>query len=169
MPESESLPPRTVRESQSEYSEIALPNDANPFGNLLGGRVMHLVDLVAATSAMRHARRAVSTAAVDSMTFQHPIRIGQLIILKASVNRVFRTSMEIGVKVWAEDLMTGERWHTSSAYLTFVALGPDGRPVPIPQVIPETAEERHRHEAAALRRQNRLDMREKLLRKPATP
>src|SRR5207253_10378267 len=107
---------RFVRESISEYSEYALPNDANALGNILGGKVMHLVDLAGALAAVRHARSPVVTASVDYMNFLHPVRIGQLIILRSSVNRVFRTSMEVGVKVWVEDLMTGERQHTSSAY-----------------------------------------------------
>lgn len=117
-----SLPGRPVRDSYSEYSEIALPNDANPLGNLLGGRVMHLVDLAGALAAMRHARCPVVTASVDYMNFLHPVHIGQLIVLRSSVNRVFRTSMEVGVRVQVEDLTTGEIRHTSSAYLTFVAL-----------------------------------------------
>src|SRR5215510_7845273 len=129
-----SEPGRPVRESISEYSEVALPNDANPLGNLLGGHVMHLVDVAGAIAASRHARNHVVTASVDSMTFLHPVHIGQLLLLKASVNRAFRTSMEVGVKVWVEDLWTGERKHTSSAYLTFVAIGPDGHRVPVPPV-----------------------------------
>jgi acyl-CoA hydrolase len=113
---------RPVRESCSEYTYIALPNDANTLGNVLGGRVMHLVDMCGALAACRHSRRPVVTAAVDHMSFLHPAHIGQLLILKSSVNRVFRTSMEVGVKVWVEDPRTGEVLHTSSAYLTFVAL-----------------------------------------------
>ena len=147
---------RPVRESISEYSEIALASDANPLGNLLGGRVMHLVDLAGAIAAARHSRYPVVTASVDYMTFLHPVHIGQLLMLKSQVNRVFRTSMEVGVKVWVEDLRTGERKHTSSAYLTFVALGPGGERVPIPQVIPETEEEQRRYEEAGDRRQWRL-------------
>lgn len=147
---------RTVRESYAEYAEIALPNDANPFGNLLGGRVMHLVDLAAATAAMRHARRPVATVAVDSMTFVHPIRIGQLVSLKAAVNRVFRTSMEVGVRVCVEDLMTGEIRHTSTAYLTFVAIDEKSQPVPVPQVLPESEEQKRRYEEASQRREHRL-------------
>src|SRR5579859_3807374 len=111
-----------VRASQSEYSELALPNDANGLGNVLGGKVMHLVDLAGALAATRHARRPVVTASVDYMNFLHPVKIGQLILLKSSVNRVFRSSMEVGVKVWVEDLRTGAVRHTSSAYLTFVAI-----------------------------------------------
>ena len=150
---------RPVRDSVSEYSEIALPNDANPLGNLLGGRVMHLVDLAGAIAASRHARRPVVTASVDYMTFLHPVHIGQLLMLKSQVNRVFRTSMEVGVKVWVEDLRTGERRHTSSAYLTFVALGPNNERVPVPPVIPETDEEKRRFEDAGARREWRLAQR----------
>src|SRR5437588_11845325 len=98
------LAPKAVRESVSEYSELALPNDANALGNVLGGKVMHLVDLAAALAAIRHARCAVVTASVDYMNFLHPVKISQLILLRSSVNRVFRTSMEVGVKVWVEDL-----------------------------------------------------------------
>ncbi|MGE5644825.1 MAG: acyl-CoA thioesterase [Acidobacteriota bacterium] len=153
--------PRPVSESASEYSELALPNDANPLGFLLGGRVMHLVDMAGALAAMRHARCAVVTASVDHMNFLHPVHIGQLITLKSSVNRVFRTSMEVGVKVFVEDLVTGERRHTSSAYVTFVAIDADGKRVPIPPVIPETAEERRRYEEAGQRRIYRLELKKR--------
>lgn len=153
------LPGRPVRESASEYTEIALPNDANPLGNLLGGRVMHLVDLAGAIAASRHARMPVVTASVDYMTFLHPVHIGQLVMLKSQVNRVFRTSMEVGVKVWVEDLRTGERRHTSSAYLTFVALGPNNERVPVPPVIPESEEEKRRYDEAGARREWRLAQR----------
>lgn len=147
---------RPVRESASEYSEIALPNDANPLGNLLGGRVMHLVDLAGAIAASRHSRCPVVTASIDSMTFLHPVHIGQLLILKSSVNRVFRTSMEVGVKVWVEDLRTREVRHTSSAYLTFVALGPKNERIIVPQAIPESADEQRRWNEAGVRRSYRL-------------
>lgn len=156
MSEEMTLPGRPVRESMSEYSEIALASDANPLGNMLGGRVMHLVDLAGAIAAARHSRCPVVTASVDYMTFLHPVHIGQLVLLKSQVNRVFRTSMEVGVKVWVEDLRTGDRKHTSSAYLTFVALGPAGERVRIPQVIPETEEEIRRYEEAGTRREWRL-------------
>lgn len=149
---------RPVRESASEYSEIALPNDANPLGDLLGGRVMHLVDMAGALAAARHSRRPVVTASVDQMTFLHPVRIGQLLILKSSVNRVFRTSMEVGVKVIVEDLKSGEVRHTSSAYLTFVALGDDELPTPVRPVVPETPDEKRRYEEAGERRRHRLEM-----------
>ena len=155
------MTPKAVRESISEYSELALPNDANGLGNVLGGKVMHVVDLAAALAALRHARRPVVTASVDHMNFLHPVKIGQLILLRSSVNRVFRTSMEIGVKVWVEDLQTGAVRHTSSAYLTFVALDATGQTVPIPPVIPETEDEKRRYEEAARRRDYRLEMRRK--------
>jgi acyl-CoA hydrolase len=154
---------RPVRESASEYSEMALPNDANPLGELLGGRVMHLVDMAGALAAIRHARMPVVTASIDSMHFLHPVHIGQLVILVSQVNRVFTTSMEVGVKVWVENLMTGERRHTSSAYLTFVALDQSGRPAQVPQAVPETEDEKRRFQAAGERRKMRLEMRARSL------
>lgn len=153
------LEPRFVRESMSEYSELALPNDSNGLGNLLGGKVMHLVDLCGALAAMRHARRPVVTASIDYMNFLLPVKMNQLVLLRSSVNRVFRTSMEVGVKVWVEDLRTGEIRHTSSAYLTFVALDADGAPAESPQVIPESEEEKRRYAEAMRRREYRLEMR----------
>ncbi|MCW5980852.1 MAG: acyl-CoA thioesterase [Bryobacteraceae bacterium] len=149
---------RPVRHSVSEYSEVALPNDANPLGDLLGGRVMHVVDLAGALAAARHSRRPVVTASVDNMSFLHPVKIGQLLVLKSSVNRVFRTSMEVGVKVMVEDLESGVVRHTSSAYLTFVALDSEGQPTPVGPVIPETEEEKRRYEEAGERRRYRLEM-----------
>lgn len=148
-----------VRESYSEYSELALPNDANGLGNLLGGKVMHLVDLAGAMAAMRHSRQPVVTASVDHMNFLHPVRIGQLVRLYSAVNRVFRTSMEVGVKVFVEDLIRGEVQHTSSAYLTFVAVDLGGRSRPAPQVIPESEEEKRRYRQAGERRAYRLTLR----------
>ena len=147
---------KTVRESISEYSELALPNDANGLGNVLGGKVMHLVDLAGAMAAIRHARRPVVTLSVDMLQFLHPVHIGELIVLRSSVNRVFRTSMEVGVKVTTENLMTGEKKHTCSAYLTFVALDEKRRPTPVAAVVPETADEKRRYQEAGERRQYRL-------------
>jgi acyl-CoA hydrolase len=150
---------KPVSESASEYCELALPNDANGLGNVLGGKVMHLVDLAGAMAAMRHARRPVVTASVDSLHFLHPVRIGQLLILRSSVNRVFRTSMEVGVRVLAENLLTGERVHTCSAYLTFVALDANGIATPVPPVIPETEQQHRWYREAEERRAYRLAMR----------
>jgi acyl-CoA hydrolase len=156
------MQPKYVRESYSEYSEVALPNDANVLGTLLGGKVMHLVDLAGALAAIRHARQPVVTASVDYMSFLHPVRIGQLVRVHSAVNRVFRTSMEVGVKVFVEDLIRGEIRHTSSAYLTFVAIDLAGNRVPVPPIIPETDEEKRRYEQAGLRREHRLNVRKRL-------
>ena len=154
---------RPVKESQSEYSELAMPNDANPLGNLFGGKVMALVDLAGSIAAARHARSSVVTASIDNMNFLYPVRIGELVTCYSQVNRVFKTSMEVGVKVFVENLKTGERRHTSSAYLTFVALGPDGQRVPIPPVIADTDEEKRRYEDALMRREFRLELKKRAL------
>lgn len=153
---------KPVRDSISEYSEFALPNDANGLGNVLGGKVMHLVDLAGALAAIRHARQPVVTASVDSLSFLHPVRIGQVMILRSSVNRVFRTSMEVGVKVLAEDLRTGEHVHTCSAYLTFVALDENRRAAAVAPVIPETEDELRRFRQAGERREYRLASRARM-------
>jgi acyl-CoA hydrolase len=153
---------KRIGESASDYAELALPNDANGFGNLLGGKVMHLVDLAAAMAGMRHARLPIVTASVDSLHFLHPVHIGELVMLRASVNRVFRSSMEVGVKVMTEKLLTGERLHTCSAYLTFVAIDETGKAVPIPPAIPETEDEIRRYRQAGERREYRLAMRDRL-------
>lgn len=150
---------RRVSESISDYTEVALPNDANGLGNLLGGKIMHLVDLAGAIAAMRHCRNVVVTASVDHMDFIHPVKLGQLVRLRSSVNRAFRTSMEVGVKVWVEDLVRGDHQHVSSAYLTFVAIDAQGRGIPVPPVIPETDDEKRRYEDAGRRREYRLSQR----------
>ena len=149
------LPPRPVRASQSEMNEIVLPNDANPLNSLLGGRLMHWIDLAGALAAHRHSRNYVVTASVDHMDFLVPVRVGDLIILRSSVNRVFHTSMEVGVKVWVENYIADQSLHVSSAYLTFVAVDKQGRHMPVPAVIPETDEQKRRYEDAARRREIR--------------
>ena len=138
---------------------MVLPNDVNPLGSILGGKVLHLVDIAAAIAAQRHASRFVVTASLDHVDFRHPIRVGELIVLKASVNRVFRSSMEVGVKVFSENPLTGERRPTSTAYLTMVALDTDGRPMAIPPVISETEEQERRYQQAETRRRYRLEQR----------
>jgi acyl-CoA hydrolase len=150
---------RRVSESIADYSELALPNDANVLGNLLGGKIMHLVDLAGAIAAMKHCRHVVVTASIDHMDFIHPVRIGQWVKLRSSVNRAFRTSMEVGVKVWVEDLIQGGEKHVSSAYLTFVALDASGAAVPVPPLLPETPDEKRRYEEAGARREYRLSQR----------
>jgi acyl-CoA hydrolase len=149
--------PRPVRDSQSEMAEIVLPNDANPLGALLGGRLMHWIDLAGAMAAHRHARNYVVTAAIDHMDFWVPVHVGDLVILRSSVNRVFRSSMEVGVKAWVENYILDDCKHVSSAYLTFVAVDAGGRRIQVPAVIPETEDQRRRYDDAGKRRQMRRE------------
>src|SRR5919202_34492 len=138
------MEPRAVSESASVLVQWMGPADANPAGFVHGGTVMKLCDEAAATAAIRHTRRRVVTAAVDRMTFLQPVHVGDLLTLRASVNAVWRTSMEVGVRVQSEDAATGEVRHTNSAYITMVALGEDGRPVEVPPLRAETSEELRR-------------------------
>lgn len=149
------LPPRSVESSRSEMTELILPNDTNTLGNLLGGRLMHFIDLVGAMAAYRHARTHVVTASMDHIDFIAPVHVGDLLILKSSLNRAFHTSMEAGVKVWVENTTAGTFHHVASAYLTFVAIDSQGRRVPVPPIQPETEEERRRYEDAGRRRELR--------------
>lgn len=149
-------PELPVSESQVVMHEMVLPNDTNSLGTVLGGHVMHLMDICAAMTAMRHCRKAVVTAAVDHLSFHHPVNVGEIMILKASVNYADHTSMEVGVRIDAENPLTGEQRHTSSAYLTFVALDEGRRPTPVPKVVPETEGEQRRYRHAQERRQSRL-------------
>ncbi len=146
---------RKVSSSQSEMTEIVLPNDTNPLGNLLGGRLMHFIDLTGALAAYRHARTFVVTAAMDHIDFVRPVHLGHCVTLKSSVNRAFQTSMEVGVKAWAEDPRTGYSAHVASAYLVFVAIDEHGKSLPVPQIVPETLDEIRRFEDALLRRDYR--------------
>lgn len=152
---------KPVSASRSQMVEVVLPNDANQLGYILGGRVMHLMDIAAAIAAHRHSSGHVVTASVDYVDFRHSIKIGDLIILKSSVNRVFTTSMEVGVKVFSESTFTGEHKHTSSAYLTFVAIDAQHRPRTVPPLILETDEDRRRWAEAEGRRKIRLAQRYK--------
>jgi acyl-CoA hydrolase len=146
---------RTVASTQSEMTEIILPNDTNTLGNLLGGRLMHFIDLTGAMAAYRHTRTFIVTAAMDHIDFIQPVHLGNLVTLKSSVNRAFNSSMEVGVKVWAENTQTGVLRHVASAYLVFVAIDKEGRRVRVPEVIPETAEEQRHYADALLRREHR--------------
>ena len=146
---------RPVRESASEMTEIVLPNDANVLNALLGGRLMHWIDLAGAMAAHRHSRQHVVTASIDHLDFLVPVRVGDFVILRSSVNRVFHTSMEVGVKVWVENYRSEQSRHVSSAYLTFVAVDVAGNRLPVPPVIPETEEEKRRYDGAARRREIR--------------
>ena len=147
---------KTPSESHTTMTEIVLPNHANVQGNIMGGRVMHLIDLAAAMAASRHCRRQVVTASVDSLVFLHPIKVGELVLLGANVCRVFRTSMEVEVQVFSEDLRTGTRVQTSTAFLTFVALDGDGNPCEAPCIRPRTEADRRRYKGALERRKQRL-------------
>jgi acyl-CoA hydrolase len=147
------LNPKPVAESASEMVQYVLPNDANPLGALLGGQLMHWIDLSGALAAHRHSRSYVVTAAIDHLDFLVPSRVGDLVVLQSSVNRVFRTSMEVGVKVWVEHYLSNERSHVSSAYLTFVAVDRHGRKLQVPLVLPESADEKRRYEDAYRRRE----------------
>ena len=155
MSEAERPMVRTVASTQSEMTEIVLPNDTNTLGNLLGGRLMHFIDLTGAMAAYRHARTHVVTAAMDHIDFIEPVRLGDLLMLKSSVNRAFSTSMEVGVKVWAEHPQTGEVAHVASAYLVFVALNEQRKRQQVPQLKPETPDEERRYADAMRRRLHR--------------
>ena len=146
------LRPRPVRESISEMAEIVLPNDANPLNSLLGGRLMHWIDLAGAMAAHRHSRAYVVTASIDHLDFLVPVRVGDFVILRSSVNRVFHTSMEVGVKVWVENYRSEQHHHVSSAYLTFVAIDAAGNKIAVPPVVPETEDEKRRYDGAARRK-----------------
>lgn len=168
---SEQLVMRTVSESQSERSEIIFPADANGLGNLFGGRLMQYIDLVGAMAASRHARATTVTASMDHLDFVAPVHVGDLLILKASVNRAFRTSMEVGVKAMVEDVRAKRLKHVSSAYLTYVAVDPTGHGLVVPQLVCETDHQRRRYEDAGRRREMRAGetLRKKRLREELAP
>lgn len=147
-----------MAESAAEMVEMVLPNDANPLGNLLGGKVMHWIDIAGAISAHRHARAQVVTVAVDNVDFLYPIRVGEHVLLRAHITRAFRTSMEVEVRVYGEDYLTGARRQTSSAFVTYVALDPTGKPQEIPRLHPQTKEEKRRYRDALVRRRRRLEL-----------
>ena len=160
---SEGLEPRRVADSRSELIRWAGIEDANAAGFVHGGMVMKTCDEAAAIAAIRHCGRRVVTAGMDRMTFTEPVHVGELITCLATVNAAWRTSLEIGVRVEAENARTGERRHTSTAYVTMVALDEQGHPTPVPGVIAETDDERRRQREAGLRRANRLAERDQIL------
>jgi acyl-CoA hydrolase len=165
-------PTKTVRESQHETSELMMPQHANNLGHVFGGVVLSMMDKAAAIAAIRHARRNVVTASIDRVDFREPVKVGDLVVMHASVNYVGRSSMEVGVRVEAEDLLTGNRRHTNSCYLTFVAIDQNGRPVEVPLLVPETPDQERRYEAAKERRRRRLEERQledEAQRRTATP
>jgi len=153
----EPLEGKPVSASASDMAEVVLPAQTNALGNLLGGHVMHMVDIVAAMAASRHANSYMVTASVDYIDFQNPVNLGEIVLLKSHVNRVFRTSLEVGVEVYSENILTGERKQTTTAYVTFVAIDEVTRqPKAVPPLIVRTAEERRRWKEAAKRREIRL-------------
>ena len=154
-----SLTPKRPAESATEMTQVVLPNDANPLGFILGGTVMHLIDIAGAIASFRHTRTRVVTASVDDLQFLHPIKVGDLIILKARVTCAFTTSLEVEVEVFSEETLTGKRRMTSRAYLTFVAIGEHGERVPVPPLALETAEDQRVATAAHERRASRLQRR----------
>jgi acyl-CoA hydrolase len=155
-----SLPAKRAADSATEMVQVVLPNDANPLGVILGGTVMHLIDIAGAIACSRHTRSLLVTAAVDDLQFLHPIKVGDLIILKSRVTCAFTTSLEAHVEVYSEETLTGRRRLTSQAYLTFVAIARDGTRVPVPPLLAETDEERRVSEEAHVRRATRLARRE---------
>jgi len=149
----EGRPPRL---SHTTIAEVMLPHMSNVLGNVHGGVLLGMMDRVAAVAAIRHARRTCVTVSVDSVAFREPIHLGELVTMQASVNYAHRTSIEVGVRVEAENLLTGTKRHTNSCYLTFVAIDENGRPVAVPPVLPETDEEKQRYRAAEARREQRI-------------
>ena len=158
--EERNLQGKLVSSSRSEMTEIVLPAQTNPLGKLLGGQVMHLVDMAAALAAHRHSNCYVVTASVDYIDFRNPVNLGEIVTLTSQVNRVFHTSMEVGVEVYSENVLTGERRHTTTAYVTFVAIDEHTKkPKLVPPLIVKTAGEKRRYEEAAERRKTRLELR----------
>lgn len=156
---------KTVSESRLEMAQIMFPMDANPAGNVYGGTIMKLIDTAAGIVAYRHCRTNVVTASMDRLDFHQPVFMGELVVLRASINYAGNTSMEVGVRVEAEDLMTGEIRHTNSAYVTMVSLNENRKPTSIPKIMPETQDERRRFEEGKIRAQRRKELR-KNRRKP---
>ncbi len=152
-------PQKKISESILTMTELVLPNYTNQLGNLLGGQLMHWIDICAALCASKHNQRVCVTASVDRIDFHHPIKLGDVVTLIASVNRVFNTSMEIGVKVYAETFTEGKKVHTNTAYLTFVGVDESGKPVKAIEAVPETEDEKRRYEEALRRRESRLSSR----------
>src|SRR5262245_60077418 len=156
------LPPKSPAESYTEMVQVVLPNDANPLGFLLGGTAMHLIDIAGAIACHRHTRSLVVTAAVDGLQFLNPVKVGDLIVLKASVTATLHSSLEVEVEVFSEEVLTGKRQLTSRAYLTFVAIDRAGNRVPIPPLLLQTEQERQRARDAEVRRAARLEAKSRL-------
>jgi len=157
-----------AKESFATMTELVLPNDTNSLNNLMGGRMMHWMDIVSAISAQRHSNNVVVTASVDNVSFQNPIQLGDVITLKAFVTRAFNTSMEVFIEVWAENIPGGKKFRSNSAFYTFVAVDKNGKPLVVPELIPETDEEKELYEGALRRRQLRLVLAKRMKAEDAT-
>ncbi|HRE50819.1 MAG TPA: acyl-CoA thioesterase [Flavitalea sp.] len=160
--------PKSPEDSVVVMTELVLPNDTNVFGNLMGGRLMYWMDIAAALAAMKHCGSPVVTASVDNISFENPIRLGNVVHIEARVSRAFNTSMEVHLKVWGEDAVKQHRYNSNQAYYTFVALNPDRKPQPVPAIQPKTEEEIKLYDGALRRRQLRLILGGKMQPEEAT-
>ena len=155
-------------DSFATMTELVLPNDTNSLNNLMGGRMMHWMDIVSAISAQRHSNSVVVTASVDNVSFQNPIQLGDVITLKAFVTRAFNTSMEVFIEVWAENIPDGNKFKSNSAFYTFVSVDKNGKPLPVPDLVPQSNEEKELYEGALRRRQLRLVLAKRMKPEDAT-
>lgn len=162
------LPAKPAKASFTVMNELVLPNDTNPLNSLMGGRLLHWMDIAAAISAQKHSNLIVVTASVDTVSFKHPIKLGDVITLEAKVTRSFNTSMEVRLDVWAENIPSGTRIKSNEAYYTFVAVDQNGKTIPVPEVIPETEDEKVLFKGALHRRQLRLILAGKMQPNDAT-
>ncbi|WP_266368388.1 acyl-CoA thioesterase [Tellurirhabdus rosea] len=160
--------PKYARESLTTMTEMVLPNDTNTLNNLMGGRLLHWMDIAAAIAAQKHSNRIVVTASVDNVSFAEPIKLGNIVTMQARVTRAFNSSMEVFIEVWAEDIPAGHRVSTNRAFYTFVAVDQSGRPIEVPPVIAETEDEKALYESALRRRQLRLVLANRLKPQEAT-
>ncbi len=162
------MEPRKAKDSLTIMTELVLPNDTNVFGNLMGGRLMYWMDIAAALSAQKHCNAPVVTASVDNISFENPIKLGNVVHIEAKITRAFTSSMEVHMRVWGEDLTQQYKYKSNEAYYTFVALDPHRKPRPVPQLIADTEEEKKLFEGALRRRQLRLILGGKLKPNDAT-
>ncbi len=149
---------KTVAASRVRMNELVMPNDTNPLGNLMGGRLLQWMDVCSAISSQRHCNRNVVTVSVDNVEFKSAIKLGEVVVIEAEVTRAFSTSMEVAMQVWAENMRTGERRLCTTSFYTFVSVDADGRPVPVPKIIAESDFEKERYEQAEKRREMRLEI-----------
>ena len=159
---------KTPKESETIMTELVLPNDTNTLNNLMGGRLLHLMDIAAAITAQKHSNRIVVTASVDNVSFKEPIKLGDVVTIKANVTRSFNSSMEIRLDVWAENIPSATKYKSNEAFYTFVAVDQTGRPIPVPTIVPENEEEQTLFDGALRRRQLRLVVGGKMLPNDAT-